>query len=130
LDPEGHPGICGPLRGAYGGGPVSATVFAVQIADTDSWDAICCDLRCAGVFEYGGGMHTLVEYADRDRAEAAASAHRRRLATMPDLGRAQQLPTECVTCGQSKAAIRELQELVRRLEQQLAAGQVDGGEQP
>lgn len=125
MDPEGYPGTCGPLRGAYGGGPVSATVFAVQIADTDSWDAICCDLRCAGHFEYGGGMHTLVEYADRDRAEAVASAHRKLLATMPDEAIWPSKPSQCPTCGQSKAAIRELQELVRRLEQQLA----EAGEQ-
>lgn len=99
---------------------MSSSVFAVNITGTGTWTAVCCDDRCAGNFEHGGGIHSLLDEGTQRQAEDAAVAHRKLLATIPNRGRIKPLPTECESCGQSKTAIRDLQDLVRQLEQRLA----------
>lgn len=88
-------------------------VYAVEVTGTRFWEAACCDDRC------GSGVHVLADQVSKGRAEAAATVHRKLLSTMPDEGRWPPKPSQCPTCGQSKAAITRLQELVRRLEEQL-----------
>jgi hypothetical protein len=98
---------------------VSDQVFVVQEQPTGRWIAACCDERC------GFGQHTLADVEAKPDADRAATVHRKLLATMPDEAIWPPKPSQCPSCGQSKAAIRALQELVRRLEQQLA----EAGEQ-
>ena len=89
-------------------------VYAVEVLNTGLWEAACCDDRC------GSGVHVLADQVPKGRAEAAVTVHRKLLATMPDEGRWPPKPSQCPTCLQSKSAIAQLQELVRRLEEQLA----------
>lgn len=103
---------------------MSSSVFAVNITGTDIWAAACCDDRRAGNFEHGGGTHTLVEEGTKQQVEDAVDAHRKLLVTIP-LYDLKPKPTECESCGQSKTAIRELQDLVRQMERRLA----EAGEQ-
>lgn len=96
-----------------------SSVFAVEVLNSGRWEAMCTDSRC-GYFP-----HTLAADATKTVAERAATIHRKLLATMPDEAVWPPKPSCCQTCGQSKAAITDLQELVRRLELQLA----EAGEQ-
>lgn len=93
---------------------MSGNVYAVEVTGTGLWEAACCDDRC------GFGLHALADQVPKGQAEAAATVHRKLLATMPDEGRWPPKPSQCSSCGQSKQAITELQALVRRLEEQLA----------
>lgn len=96
-----------------------SSVFAVEVLNSGRWETTCTDPRC-GYFP-----HTLAADATKPMAERAATIHRKLLATMPDEAAPVPKRHECETCGQSKTAITDLQDLVRRLEQQLA----EGGEQ-
>lgn len=98
---------------------MSGDVFVVQEEPTGRWIAGCCDNRCEelpGCF--GEGMHLIAEEPTKAAADWAATRHRKLLATVPDPCKPK--AGECETCGQSRTAIRELQELVRTLEARLS----------
>ncbi|WP_405794071.1 hypothetical protein [Streptomyces sp. NBC_01506] len=91
---------------------MSDSVFVVQEEPTGRWIAACCDTRC------GHGMHTLADTETKRAADAAATRHRRLLKTMPPNVDKPLTTDTCDTCGQSKRAIEQLQQLVAELEAQ------------
>ena len=99
---------------------MSGSVWAVEVQGTGLWEAGCCDPRCSMEMRCGDGSHTLIDGVNRTTAEAAATTHRKLLATIPDPQAWEPKPSECETCGQSKQAIERLQDLVRSLEEKLA----------
>lgn len=99
---------------------MSDNVYAVEVSGSGLWEAACCDSRC------GYSVHVLADQVPKGQAEAAATVHRKLLATMPDEGAWPPKSSQCPSCLQSKTAITKLQDLVRRLEQELAEAR--GGE--
>ena len=97
---------------------MSSSVFVVQEDGSGLWIAGCFDSRCQGDMRCGDGMHTLAEEPTKAAANRIASGHRKLLATIPDPCKPK--AGECEACGQSRTAIRELQDLVRTLEAGLA----------
>ena len=99
---------------------MSDSVFVVQEQRTGMWTAECIDRRCDAQWTCGGGSHPLAYTKAKSAADRAATVHRKLLATMPDEAVWPPRPSQCPSCGQSKTVIRDLQDLVRQLEQRLA----------